>query len=172
MECVYKDYIYHTYPQIYFNKLDECYYQMKVVRKEEFNSERYNSLEKCKSKFYRVILYEDTNKVIVNFGLCTCGQQLIRVDRAKITVVVLVKLLIQILEAITLLRTNNTYHGNISASSIFVNDDFEISLCSFYGLNKNEAKECSFEKDYQDSIKTVLSLLYDKVDDNYEKINY
>ncbi|EKE42937.1 hypothetical protein ENUP19_0125G0022 [Entamoeba nuttalli] len=155
MECVkrFNNYIYHTYPQVYFNTLDHCYYQFVEVKKEEFNKERIEIIEKCNSPYLRCYMNESNKEIIsIRFSLIKAKQSIKEFcEETKVNGEIICKIFLELIDAIVILHKNGSFHGNLNEETIFIdNKEYNISIGSIGCLNGEYKKEEMMKKDYED----------------------
>ena len=177
MECIkrYNTYIYKTYPQVYFNTLDHCYYQFKEIKQKEFNKKQFDLIEKCKSKYFSCYINEMNEEIIsLRFSLFKSEKTLNHLcieNENEINGEILSIILMQLIESTYILHNNNCFHGNINKNSIFIDlNEKIISLSSFEGLNKELNYIEMKEKDKNDIQLTLLLMIKEINEENVNEI--
>ncbi|KAL7717391.1 Protein kinase domain-containing protein [Entamoeba marina] len=168
MECVKRlnTYIYHACPQVYFNTLDHCYYQFFEYKKDVFNTNRFEVLERCNSPYTHCYLSDlKDNHISLRFSLFRASTPLYQFqNKHQLNGAQLCKIFLQLLEAVSLLHKHNTYHGNLSVKTVFINEsELSISLGSFSHLDVESNVDVLVEKEYDLSQipAIILSLIYE-----------
>ncbi|ELP93797.1 hypothetical protein EIN_175840 [Entamoeba invadens IP1] len=137
MECVRRNsnYIYHTYPQVFFNSLDHCFYQFVEVEKSTFNTSRFEALEQCNSSHVHCYLNEVSDKLVsLRFSLFQSSISVNHFVEEKnaVTPNQLCKIFLHLVETVALLHSSDSFHGDLSVNSVFLDPTLcDIALGSF-----------------------------------------
>ena len=176
MECTKKVniYTYCTYPQVYFNTLDYCYYQFMDIEKRKFNTKRYKSIEQLNSKYYSCYVHETNENVVsIRFSLFKSKMSLERYSNEYIiSGKILSTIFLQLIEAIFVLHQNDCYHGNISKNTIFYDrKENTIALSSFKGLDEENDSYLMMLKDQDDIKRVIIGMIHEMNDKDEDEID-
>ncbi|KAL7713743.1 hypothetical protein QTN25_008761 [Entamoeba marina] len=160
-------YHYLAASHVYFSKIDHCYYQFFNCQRNGLNQKRFETIEQCNSPYTHCYLSSSNeNYLTVRFSLFCASTPISQFEKKQqLTSNDLCSIFLQLVEAISILHSQNTYHGNLSTKTVFIDENeltISLSYFLFDGLNTEKDIQVGINNDLSQIPNVILSLIYNE----------
>ncbi|GAB1219744.1 hypothetical protein ENUP19_0041G0109 [Entamoeba nuttalli] len=126
-----KTYIPSSNINIYYNSIDHCYYYFSKIS--FFSKDRYDRIDSISTPAHHVYLVSTQPTPVIRYSLPSTPISLASFFKSsQMTESILISIVRQIIESLSILHSNGVYHGNLSADTIFINpESYEIAFIDF-----------------------------------------